>query len=261
MSKLLIKPSRRSALEKTLKGSVLAGTAYFLPAAWKKPLVDAVILPAHAQTSILSACPFIPPVQFSTPGTTEYIIPDGVNLISIQAIGAAGGGGGSGAARVAAVSGAGGAGSSGQFVQLNNIAVSPGDTLTITVGAGGAGGAAGLETFMGDGDVYTGGGGGQIGGTTTVSIAGLTALGGNGGGGGGGSFIGTADSGQDAVDGGLGGAAAGLDATDGVDGDTGGVATNLNGGPGAAAAVEANGSAGEPGRDGQVSIFHCEGNP
>lgn len=44
-------PSRRKMMKKLVAGSVMTTAALQLPKEWAKPLVDVVLLPAHAQTS------------------------------------------------------------------------------------------------------------------------------------------------------------------------------------------------------------------
>jgi hypothetical protein len=63
-------------------------------------------------------------VLFNTPGTYSWVVPPGITSISIS-----GGRGGQG--------GASAGGDGGAFGWINNIAVTPGETLTIIVGAGG----------------------------------------------------------------------------------------------------------------------------
>ena len=76
-------------------------------------------------------------VLFNTTGTHTWTVPDNVTTISIVAVG--GGGGGYGYWNVDATQlriGTGGDG--GHLVYANNIYVTPGETLDVTVGAGGA---------------------------------------------------------------------------------------------------------------------------
>jgi hypothetical protein len=71
-------------------------------------------------------------VAFYSPGATVWTVPSGVTSIDMVAVG---GGGGGMVGRGSDGSGGGGAG--GGLAYCNNITVSPGDTFTITVGAGG----------------------------------------------------------------------------------------------------------------------------
>jgi hypothetical protein len=66
-------------------------------------------------------------VSFTTPGTTNWVCPAGVNAIKIETWG--GGEGGSGNS---------GSGGGGAFAGNNNLTVTPGSTYIITVGVGGA---------------------------------------------------------------------------------------------------------------------------
>ncbi len=75
-------------------------------------------------------------VVYTTPGTYTYTVPTGVNAVEIEAWG--GGGGGAGATTTQA----GGGGASGEFGKVVTE-VSPGESITVLVGAGGAGGAPG----------------------------------------------------------------------------------------------------------------------
>jgi trimeric autotransporter adhesin len=98
----------------------------------------------------------------------SWVVPTGVTEVMFR-IASGGGGGGGGRA----VNGGGGAGGAGCFPAVLNHTVVPGDTLTITIGAGGAAGTAG-------------GGNGGTGGTTTITGTGVSLglLGGPGGEGG-----------------------------------------------------------------------------
>jgi len=124
--------------------------------------------------------------QYTTPGNHTFTVPAGVTSVSVVCVG--GGGGGN-------VGGGGGGG----LRYKNGLAVTPGQAITVTVGAGGgprqAGGSSSFGTFItayggatgpGAGDGGTGGGGfgGDGGGT---GGAGGPWDGGNYGGGGGGA--------------------------------------------------------------------------
>lgn len=118
-------------------------------------------------------------------GVTSWIVPAGVISISAVTIG---GGGGAG-------NRAGGGG--GGLGWKNNIAVTPGETLTITVGSGGSGGAfngsAGGATSISRGATVllsaNGGTGANTGTPGVGGSPGVTAEGGGRGGHGGGSFV------------------------------------------------------------------------
>lgn len=72
---------------------------------------------------------------FDAGGTYTWTVPDHVHRIDVLAVGA-GGGGGPGVTGVLE-GGSGGAGGSGAYQQSSGVAVTPGETLTITVGNGG----------------------------------------------------------------------------------------------------------------------------
>ena len=106
--------------------------------------------------------------QFITPGTYNWGVPAGVTSVCVVCVGGGGGGG---------VNRSGGGGGLGW---KNNIAVTPGSTISIVVGAGGVSGGNGGQSYfgsasevMGGGGVYNGAGGAYVG-----------AGGGNGGNGG-----------------------------------------------------------------------------
>lgn len=155
---------------------------------------------------------------FNTQGPDNFVVPAGVTSISVKAWGAGGGGGAGGS------TGTGGTGGGGGYV-AGNIAVTPGETLTIYVGGGGKGGGNVSNTGSG------GGGGGYSsvyrGGTPLMVIA--------GGGGGGGSRIATT------------GAAGG--AGGGTTGQAGSTAYSNNGAGGGGGTQSAGGSAGTGGNN------------
>lgn len=92
---------------------------------------------------------------FDTPGNFTYVIPAGVTSISAVAVGG-GGGGGDGLYTYSnqfndVMCSAGGGGGGGALAYTNNIPVTPGQTIYITVGAGGStngNGAAGGNSFV-----------------------------------------------------------------------------------------------------------------
>ena len=73
--------------------------------------------------------------QYGTPGTYSFIVPDGVNTISVLAVGAGGAGDDGNAG-----DGGGGGGAGGACAVASNVAVIPGNTITVVVGTGGASG-------------------------------------------------------------------------------------------------------------------------
>ena len=156
-------------------------------------------------------------------GTTSWIIPDGVFSITVTGCGGGAGGGGSDAGANYNGNGGGGGGSN---LITSVYAVTPSEVLTITVGAGGAGGIP-----------Y---GSGGVGGTTAVAGTGVS-FSSNGGGADNGYVLGTGISGLAGL--GANGAnynprirttAAGLSTNGGSNGGTGG--------------VRGNGSAGQAGK-------------
>jgi len=102
-------------------------------------------------------------VQFTTTGDTNWVVPDGVTSICAVVVG------GGGAGRSDA-SGTDSGGAGGGLSYKNNIAVTPGETLVVRVGAGGEGvsanqdGQAGGDSYIQRGSTFllgaTGGGGG-----------------------------------------------------------------------------------------------------
>lgn len=103
--------------------------------------------------------------QYKDPGTYSFLIPNGVNTISVLAIGGGGAGddGNTG-------DGGGGGGAGGACAVASNVAVTPGNTITVVVGAGGTSGQGkGVRA--------------QSGGNTTVTINTfiMNAVGGQGG--------------------------------------------------------------------------------
>jgi hypothetical protein len=119
----------------------------------------------------------IPPgaVLYDLPNTYTFVVPANINKISAVAVGGGGGGGASWAQS---------AGSGGALAYANNIAVTPGQSITITVGAGGlgqhVGSTAGGNSSVGSFFSATGGNNGWT--TQAVPVSGtVTALGGNGG--------------------------------------------------------------------------------
>ena len=87
-----------------------------------------------------SNVPAIGEVLFSTVQTNySWTVPDGATSVSIICVG----GGGSGAASTSSSNGvSGGGGGGGGLHWINSVSATPGETLTINIGAGGAGGSA-----------------------------------------------------------------------------------------------------------------------
>lgn len=130
---------------------------------------------ANATSSVsvnYSASPPLSGVAYITPGTYTFTVPSGVTSVSVIAVGAGGN----------AVGGLGGGG--GALSYANNLAVTPGSTVTVVVPAGGSGTAAsfgasvraGSPTGSTGGSVLTGTGG--AGGTAPSNYTGGGAAGG-----------------------------------------------------------------------------------
>jgi len=126
---------------------------------------------------------------FTSIGSTDWTVPSGVYEISVVCIGGGGGGSGSVEGNFGAAAGGGG----GALRYVNNIDVTPGETLTVIVGAGGGGGNqaagsnGGTSSLSRTGTILcsAAGGGGGIGNGSNAS-GGSTGIGtgGNGGNGG-----------------------------------------------------------------------------
>ncbi|SEM25096.1 hypothetical protein [Nonomuraea pusilla] len=107
--------------------------------------------PAHAATT----------QAYTTPGTYTFAVPNGVSQIKVVLTGAGGGGDGSFSSQQG-VPAAGGGGGGGGATSTCALPVRPGDTLTVTVGAGGAAGSRGVP----------GGRDSRDGGNSTISYTG-----------------------------------------------------------------------------------------
>lgn len=144
---------------------------------------------------LTSALPTESVISYTAPGTYSFIVPAGITRLKRVRMW---GGGGSGGGTDASVSSAGAGGGGGGYVETANVPVTPGASITIIVGAGGAAvtgapGLAGGASSMTVSPVLTAGGGGLGGalggGISTSPGAGGGASGGNvinltGGGGG-----------------------------------------------------------------------------
>jgi hypothetical protein len=213
--------------------------------------------------------------DFTTPGTFNWTVPAGVTQITVEAWGAGGAGGGSN--NYTSCKGAGGAGGGGGAYAANStVSVTPGQNLTIVVGAGGIGvygadGNDGGHSFVGNDTnpahafvLAAGGSGGTAniaggqppggaGGRAEDSVGQTRIAGGNGTDGDSGGLVYSGDGGDGAYGGGSGG--------DGFDG-----AENKNGYPGKAPGGGGGGGrtsndyggahAGGDGGDGKVVITY-----
>ena len=113
-------------------------------------------------------------------GSGTFTVPNGVTKVSIMAVGAGAGSGTTAALGAGQVTGGGGAGAVGI---LNNLSVTPGQTITYNVGAGGAGNNNGGDTTVSYGGVDYVAGGGQSSSAVALSSLGIWGrkLGGAGG--------------------------------------------------------------------------------
>lgn len=182
-------------------------------------------------------------IEYTTPGTFYWVCPAGVTSVSIVCVGGGGGGSHFSAA---------GQGGGGGLGYRNNYAVTPGQTYTIVVGAGGIGYRSAPDSLYGASGVNTG----------FVSGGTLVCLGSGGGGANnlsaGGSYFGTGGG-----SGGQGGAQVGLDRWGGAGGAGGYTGSGGRGGEGpqaspiAAAAGSGGGGGGAHayGRAGGVGLL------
>lgn len=79
-------------------------------------------------------------VTYTTPGTYSFIVPAGVTSVSVVAVGGGGGGGASGFS---------GSGGGGGLSYRNNVSVTAGQSITISVGAGGPGSTFQISSGVG----------------------------------------------------------------------------------------------------------------
>ena len=136
-------------------------------------------------------------VKFSASGPATFTVPYGIHLINISAAGGSGGNGGNYSGYVGSL------GTVGKLI-TGQLAVNPGDIITVNVAAGGAPGQSNGTAGSGGSGYSQGGGGGQGyqnnagggggGGSTSVAFNGTTTIIAAGGYGGGGS--GTQSNGQ-----------------------------------------------------------------
>lgn len=131
-------------------------------------------------------------VQFTTPGANSWTVPPGVTTITITRM--CGGGGGGGGGQASANTAGGGGGGAARCLANYPYAVTPGSTLTITIGAAGLGGAAGSpgtdggNTSISGGPLWptalaiNGGGHGLAGSAGVGGTGGAEGIGGNAGG-------------------------------------------------------------------------------
>ena len=157
---------------------------------------------------------------YTTAGSYSFVVPVGITSISAVCVGGGGGGGNNGESAFTDWAG----GGAGGGLAYGTFAVTPGETLTVIVGAGGAGGTSSSRD-------------GGDGGNSSISSSSSTFLQGNGGGGGSQGTNGTAD-------GGNGGTFSGIATVTGGGGNGG---DGGNGGGGGGGAGGAGGYSGDGG--------------
>lgn len=122
--------------------------------------------------------PVMAPGKFRTTASGSFVVPAGVSQIWLSACaGGGGGGGGSGGGTANFVGGGGGGGGAGDSVWRQAYAVTPGSTLTITIGAGGTAGTTSTGAGTGGGT----GGNTVIAGMTAGTVTLVAGTGGNAG--------------------------------------------------------------------------------
>lgn len=212
-----------------------------------------------------------------TPADTSWVVPDNVYSLKVEAWG----GGGGGASRNTA--GYGGGGGGGAYSNLITYSVSPGQTLAVSVGAGGGASSSGNDTYFINTSTLLAKGGsegilnsqtGASGGLNTNGVGDTKYSGGNGGdgiannggGGGGGAGNGSDGSNGSAPTGGNGGTGS----ITGGNGGNGGVGTassagspgsTPSGGGGGAFKNKGGTIAGSAGADGQIIITYTTNSP
>lgn len=156
---------------------------------------------------------------YTTAGTFNFVVPNNVTSISAVCVGGGGGGGGGEIGNDDGTSGGGGG-----ALCYGTIPVTPGETLTITVGAGGNGGGSG--------------GNGTAGGPTTISRGATNLITAGGGGAGQERSTATVNGGTRSVD------ASVTNSSGGNGGNSGGNSANTGSGGGGAGGYSGNGGAG-----------------
>ena len=183
---------------------------------------------------------YTPPGQvlFTTPGTQSWTVPPGITEISGVCIGGGGGGAGGESGRNQGVTGGSGAG-----LAYGTFPVTPGEVLTVVVGAGGTGGTTGNDGNNGDPSqlsrgatvlIRAEGGLGGLERVTTTIAGGISTLAGterDGGGSGGNSGGNSTDTGSG------GGGAGGYSGNGGAGGTTGAGSNGAGGGGGGGGAT------------------------
>ncbi len=165
---------------------------------------------------------------YTTAGTSTFTVPAGCTSISAVCVGGGGGGGGGESGRNEGVTGGGGG-----ALCYGTIPVTPGESLTITVGSGGNGGTTGND--------------GTAGGTTTISRGATNLITAGGGGAGLERSTATVNGGTRSVD------ASVTNSGGGNGGNSGGNSTDTGSGGGGAGGYSAAGGAGGTTGNGSAS--------
>ncbi|WP_338328818.1 glycine-rich domain-containing protein, partial [Achromobacter xylosoxidans] len=133
-SKLVNKAARQAAFVSSAVGQFVADNSGL------DVLDDGNIatLAARIKAAVIASIPSKGMTAFTTPGTATFTVPAGVTQLRIEAWGA---GGGSASRQGTSNCFAGGGGGGGEY-RTGVFTVTPGQSLTITVGAGGAAGGA-----------------------------------------------------------------------------------------------------------------------
>jgi hypothetical protein len=202
---------------------------------------------------------YVPPGQQLFTTSQSFVVPGGITQISAAAIGGGGGGSGGDGGRGEPNQGGGGGG-----LAYGTFAVTPGETLTITVGAGGtsptggSGGAGGASSIARGATVLLSGGGGAGGVERTINTAaGGTSTGTEraGGGIGGAGGTGTAASGGTG-----GGGAGGYSAAGGAGGAITAAGAASTGGGGGGGGGRSGTTAGNAGSGGGTGLLGAGSN-
>ena len=228
----------RGQFDISASGPTLASTTVFS----LTPIADELTEGAETfRVDILSAAGPQGEQQYTTPGTYSWLCPAGVNSVCVVCVG----GGGTGSIPGFTGNASGGGGGGGGLGWKNNINVTPGQSYTVVVGAGGAGFSSGSSGVNGNNggnsyfiNISTVAGYGGLGSTNIEGIGGTYVGDGGGLGGNGGKWFGTVE-----TKGGGGGGAGGYAGNGGTGGsgantfDTSTNPTNGNGGGGAGGAT------------------------
>ena len=195
---------------------------------------------------------------FLSTGILYWVVPENVSFVTIICVGG-GGGGNAGAGTNAA----GGSGGGGALAYTNNVSVTPGEVIIVTVGDGGAGGTRTVNPTSGstssvereNGTVLCSAGGGAAGGATVGGAGGTVIVGDGGGAGGAGNRSTTVGAGGGGAggytgSGGTGSITATGNAGSGGGGGSGGSTSGIAGSGGGGVSIYGSGSNGSGGTSG-----------